>query len=170
MKILRNTRLHMTGASSLDQKSGPERLALAPLVESAWEGLGALASARDQTLASAVPGDLAVDADPDALTALLANLLGNAARHAPRGSTIRVAGRRDGGAVVLDVANPCTDLEAEDVAHLAEPFWRKDAARSASEQGGLGLALAQAWARASGADLAFALDEGTFTASLHFRS
>jgi hypothetical protein len=72
--------------------------------------------------------------------------------------------------VALDLANPCRDLDADDLAHLAEPFWRKDAARSASEQGGLGLALAQAWARATGADLAFALDEGTFTASVHFRS
>ena len=160
--------LRLARARATDEEEGRERLALAPLVASAWDGLRALATARDQTLASALPDDLAVVADPDALGALLANLLGNATRHAPPGSTIRVAGRRDGGAVVLEVVNPCTDLDADDLTHLDEPFWRKDAARSASEQGGLGLALAKAWARATGAELAFSLDEGAFTASLHF--
>lgn len=160
--------LRLARARASDEASRAERLELHSLVEAIWEGLRGSASARDQSLALDVGTDLVVHADRDAVEALLANLLDNAVRHAPEGSTIRVGNRHANGRVVLTITNPSTDLDEEDLDRLFDLYWRKDAARSASEQGGLGLSLAKAWARAAGVDLALALGDGTFIASLVF--
>ena len=158
--------LRLARARAPGEGAEPESVVLAPLVESAWGALRSTAASREQTLQREIADDLVAHADRQATEALIANLLDNAVRHAPAGSTMQVSGRRAEGGIVLEIANPCTDLDETDLDRLAEPFWRKDAARSASEQGGLGLALARAWAGAAGIDLAFTLGEGVFTASL----
>ena len=75
---------------------------------------------------------------------------------------------RDGGGAWLEIENPSPDLEPEDLASLTEPFWRKDDARTSSEQGGLGLSLADELARHVGLDLTFRLQEGQFAVRIAF--
>lgn len=160
--------LRLARARAPADASAREPLELRPLVDEAWNTLRASAAARGQAIDAHVAKDLVVNADREAVHALIANLLGNAVRHAPEGSTIHVGSRSAEDRLILDVANPCNNLEAEDLDRLVEPFWRKDEARAESELGGLGLALARAWAQTAGVDLSFTLEGETFTASLGF--
>ncbi|MGD0017208.1 MAG: ATP-binding protein, partial [Verrucomicrobiia bacterium] len=46
----------------------------------------------------------------------------------------------------LSVANTVNNLGPDDLPHLFERFWRKDASRTSPEHAGLGLSLAKAFA------------------------
>jgi signal transduction histidine kinase len=53
----------------------------------------------------------------------------------------------------VSIANSNAGLSRQDLAHVFEPFWRKDAARSDGRHGGLGLSLVAAFARLIGAEV-----------------
>ncbi len=99
------------------------------------------------------PEDLALVADPGRLHQVIANLLDNAARHSPRGGTVRVTAHetRDGrgeDTVVLEVADEGPGIAAEDRERVFERFHRgAGTGRDTSPTGGTGLGLAIArWA------------------------
>ena len=76
------------------------------------------------------------------------------------------------GAAVLRVADDGRGMSAEELAHIAEPFYRVDKARSRSEGGcRLGLALCSRIVRIHGAQLHFdsAPGQGT-TVTVRFRA
>ena len=65
----------------------------------------------------------------------------------------------EGGFAVFRISNTTTELQASDVPRLFERFWRKEASRSGGEHLGLGLCLAQTFARAMGWTLEARFDE-----------
>ena len=72
------------------------------------------------------------------------------------GGTVRISFRAEDGAAVLRVADDGRGMSAEELAHIAEPFYRVDKARSRAEGGcGLGLALCSRIVRIHGAQLHF---------------
>jgi len=85
-----------------------------------------------------------VDVDATLVTRVLDHLLDNAVRFSPHGGRVRVVtGVLDGRArVAVEDSGP--GLSPEDLAHVFEPFYRADAARTREEGAGLGLALARA--------------------------
>jgi two-component system, OmpR family, sensor histidine kinase BaeS len=88
-------------------------------------------------------------ADRDRLIQILGNFLSNAIRHAPAGTAIRVAARREGADVLVSVADEGPGLSPEQQAQVFERFYRLDAARSRDEGGaGIGLSIARALAEA----------------------
>ena len=93
------------------------------------------------------------------------NLIANATTHAPAGSVVRVRLVTCSSQLRLSVANPAPDLCEGDIRRLAEPFWRKSAARGGGHAG-LGLALADACARRLGGWLRFELLDGELIATL----
>jgi two-component system sensor histidine kinase QseC len=96
-----------------------------------------------------VANDCIVQTDRNLLAGVLSNLLDNAEEYTPAAGTIEVRFAGD----TLTIANNPVDLSAEDLPHLFERFWRKETARTGGEHAGLGLALAQAYARALGLKL-----------------
>ncbi len=107
-----------------------------------------------------VESRLQLDADPERLAQVLANLLDNATRHAPAGGRVRVVGRRapepgggpgngSGGAstagVRLEVIDDGPGIAPADRERVFDRFARTDDARSRSGGGaggsGLGLAI-----------------------------
>jgi two-component system, OmpR family, phosphate regulon sensor histidine kinase PhoR len=80
-------------------------------------------------------------ADPRRLEQVVTNLIDNAVKYSPEGSTIDVNWEHDGDAVVLRVKDNGAGIPPEHHARLFERFYRVDAGRS-REQGGTGLGLA----------------------------
>lgn len=90
------------------------------------------------------------------LESLIVNFTENAIRACGAGGTVRISFRAEDGAAVLRVADDGRGMSAEELAHIAEPFYRVDKARSRAEGGcGLGLALCSRIVRIHGAQLHF---------------
>ena len=98
--------------------------------------------------------------DKDLLCELLLNLIDNAGKASPRGSTITLLAKDH----ILSVSDPGHGIPARELHRLTEPFYMVDKARSRKQGGmGLGLALAQEIARLHGAHLAFESEVGKGT-------
>ena len=84
-----------------------------------------------------------VAADPERLHQVLDNLLDNAVKYAPRGSSVRISASPNGASVDTVVANATGD-HRPDPQKIFERFYRADASRSAAAGGvGLGLAISR---------------------------
>lgn len=98
-----------------------------------------------------VPPDLPlVDGDYTQLDQVLTNLLENAARHAPAGSTVRVTARTVGPMVELRVADEGIGVAEYERGRIFEPFRRGEGSGSS----GIGLAICKAVAEAHGGSVA----------------
>jgi signal transduction histidine kinase len=82
-----------------------------------------------------------VEADPDRISQVLSNLLTNANKYAPEGAHVRVSAGQVGKQVEFVVADDGPGLEAEQIDHVFERFWRGLAGET-QEIGGTGLGLA----------------------------
>ena len=105
---------------------------------------GAVEELRDRAQASGleIVADVEatrIDADRDLLHRVLANLLENAVRHGPEGSTVRVTARRDGRATELRVIDAGPGVPPDQREHVFERFVTAGATRRGNR--GLGLAF-----------------------------
>jgi len=126
------------------QEPPPERRAVdvAQLLDDVRETLGLEPGSPIGWMPSVERG-LMVDADPDQLLRALLNLARNS-KHAlesrapndPKRDQIRIIGRREGGVVVLQVADTGPGIPQRARAHLFEPF------HFSAQRGGTGLGLA----------------------------
>lgn len=99
-------------------------------------------------------GALLVDADPDRIGQVLANLLSNALRHTPAGGRVEVSVGDDDTEVVLEVADNGDGVPPEHLSRIFDRFYRVDAARDREHGGtGVGLAISRAIALAHGGEL-----------------
>ena len=103
--------------------------------------------------------DLLVEADPEALTRIFENLVGNALRHGASAPTITQRGN------VVTFANEVADPGALDVERLFERFYRADASRTRPGSG-LGLAVAANLANTMGMHLSAHLEGHTLSINL----
>ncbi len=101
------------------------------------------------------------DADYSQLDQVVTNLLENAARHSPRGSTVRVGGRlRGDGMLGVFVEDEGPGIPAGDRHHVFEPFWRGEGSSSS----GVGLAICKAIVEAHGGSITVESGPGRGTA------
>ena len=133
----------------------PAAYRYAPIVLSDWlvERVGAWQGAGTDIHLASVDDDapLVVQADAVALGRLLDNLIGNALNHgAP---PVNVSLRREDREAVLDVSDHGPGIVPERRQEALRPFSRLDDARTRTGSVGLGLALAEAIARAHGGSL-----------------
>lgn len=106
--------------------------------------------AEEQGVALVADGAVRVRADPLLLRQALSNLLANALRYTPRGGTIRLQAMDKGDAVVITVTDNGAGIAPEHLPHLFDRFYRADAARSAADSTGLGLAVVRSIAELHG--------------------
>ncbi|MFH1462914.1 MAG: ATP-binding protein [Pseudomonadota bacterium] len=115
---------------------------LGALVERVLAALRPLASQRETRLASLVQEGTSVRADPRHLEHALTNLLDNAVRYSPPGSTVQVRARQEGPRIRLEVVDDGPGIEPQHLPRIFERFYRVDKGRSRAEGGtGLGLAI-----------------------------
>ncbi|HEY7456837.1 MAG TPA: HAMP domain-containing sensor histidine kinase [Solirubrobacterales bacterium] len=85
---------------------------------------------------------LPVDGNPDELHRMVLNLLDNAARHTPAGSTIELRLRAENGDAVVEVADDGPGVPAEMRGPIFERFVRGEGPADTAVGGGSGLGLA----------------------------
>lgn len=126
------------------------------------------AAARGQTLTVAVPGALAVRADPELLRRALANVVGNALKFTLPGGRIDVSAQASGEDVLIRVADDGPGIAARDLPHVFDRYYQ--GMHGQRHQGlGLGLAFCRAALRAMQGDVEVESEEGrgaTFTLRL----
>jgi signal transduction histidine kinase len=139
-------------ANVLQLKIAP--LEMTALARSRCEHLGPLAEERGVRLeveTSNSPGSLTALGDADRLAQVLDNLLDNAIRHAPAGSSVRISVRRDGEEIQCSVSDQGPGIPSHHLVHIFERFYRVDASRDRKSGGaGLGLAIVKALVSAQG--------------------
>ncbi|MHC4946999.1 MAG: ATP-binding protein [Planctomycetota bacterium] len=137
--VLALTRLEHPLAPEALERSPHSALALIRSVLGQYE---AAAGARGIELRAEAAPDLELTVHPQLLEQALANLVSNAIRYSPDGTTVTVAARRRDDEVELSVADEGPGIAPEHVPRLFERFYRVDKARSRALGGtGLGLAI-----------------------------
>ncbi|MGE5147247.1 MAG: ATP-binding protein [Candidatus Eiseniibacteriota bacterium] len=101
-----------------------------------------------------LPRDLPMlDADFVLIEQVLLNLLDNAAKYSPPGSTIAIAARDEGDAIALEIANPCEALPAGETERIFTKFYRLNDS-SDTKGTGLGLSICKGFVEAHGGTIA----------------
>nr|WP_051967150.1 HAMP domain-containing sensor histidine kinase [Kitasatospora mediocidica] len=101
------------------------------------------------------PGEATVLGDEARLRQVVTNLVGNAVKHTPLGTSVRIGVGTDEDSCILEVADSGPGLTKDQATRVFERFYRVDGSRSRHDGGGagLGLAIASALTRAHGGAL-----------------
>jgi two-component system phosphate regulon sensor histidine kinase PhoR len=136
--LLQLTRLEVRG---LDAPLGVVDAAKA--LESAWETCALLAQKQGIGLQSDFAGkEVPVYAVRDSLVQVFQNLLNNAIRYSPAGSSVRVSVREEGDMAVFQVEDEGPGIPVEHQSRIFERFYRVDKQRGdGTGSTGLGLAI-----------------------------
>jgi len=140
-----------------------ETVAVAPVLTGLEALVAPQAAARNQTMdVEPHDADLAVTADREKLRQILLNLLTNAVRHTPPGSTITLSARReDAETIEISVRDTGPGIAPEARETVFEPFVQLDRSLTQVKEGvGLGLAISRDLARGMGGDLRVVQTEG----------
>jgi signal transduction histidine kinase len=92
----------------------------------------------------------ALRGDAQLLGGAILNLVSNAVKYSPPGSTVRVCVAAEADAVAFEVVNPGPVIPPDDLARLFEPFYRRADHESSTRGWGLGLAFVKRIAEAHG--------------------
>lgn len=144
--------------------------AIAALVDSSWGRVCNDNVDSVHRLENHIDRSLHLKTDPVKLEQIIVNLLSNAVRYSPPGSSVSCASEHaSDGKWELRFSNPTDALEQEDLRHMFERFWRKDAARTGGGHSGLGLSIVQVLAEALGIEVIADLTaDRVFTVTLRF--
>jgi len=93
--------------------------------------------------------------DDATLASIVGNLIDNALRHgsATPDEPVIIRAIPVASRIHIQITNTAPSLTDDDLAHLFEPFWRKDTSRHDQRGFGLGLAVARTLARGNGGDI-----------------
>ncbi|MGH2806492.1 MAG: sensor histidine kinase [Actinomycetota bacterium] len=111
--------------------------------EAEFQSQQAAAKRLDVTI-SVEPERLSIEADPERLHQVIANLLDNAVRHSPDSGRVLVAAAERDGKVLIEVVDEGPGIPAGEAGRVFQRFYRSDHSRSSFEGGtGLGLSIAR---------------------------
>ena len=129
-----------------------EPLAVADLLEAAVSSFRPDYGVNGVALEVASTKGLYVQADAERTLQALANLLDDALKHTPRGGTVSVTARAQGGEILFEVRDTGEGVATADLPHLFTRFYRTDRARRhAPEQGsGIGLTIVKHYVERQG--------------------
>ena len=140
---LRGGRLHVS----------PQAVNATAISERSIEGLRPLAEAGHVSLAVNFPRVLPhVYADPDRMTQLLSNLIGNAIKFTPPGGSVSLGAHLDGDEVLFVVTDTGEGIAPDELPHVFERFYQ--APRDVRRHGaGLGLPISRGIVEAHGGNI-----------------
>jgi PAS domain S-box-containing protein len=143
---LRGGRLHVA----------PRAVDATALAARSIESLRPLAEASRISLDFQLPAHLpAVHADPDRVTQLLSNLIGNAIKFTPPGGSVSVNAHPDGEEVLFVITDTGEGISPEALPHVFEQFYQSpaDARRGTRHGAGLGLPISRGIVEAHGGNI-----------------
>lgn len=153
---LRTLSLAEAGALALHR----ETVDLGTLATDAVRSFAPQADASGIALGTEVEAGLpAVDADPLRVREVLANVIGNALRHTPRGGSVTVAVASASPGLAISVRDTGSGIEPEVLPHIFERFARSKGSPGA----GLGLAIAKSIVTAHGGEITATSESGRGT-------
>jgi two-component system phosphate regulon sensor histidine kinase PhoR len=118
-----------------------ETLDLAAVFEKTLAAFGDRAASRRIRVAQTIPPSLPrAVGDPNAVDRVLANLIDNALKYCPEGSSVTVEARELGDRIQVVVSDSGLGIDAKHLPRLFERFYRVDPGRS-RDMGGTGLGL-----------------------------
>ena len=122
------------------------------------------------TLHRSLEGNVRANVDSERFRSVIDNLLSNALRYSEAGGRVEVRLRSWDGSAVIEVEDTGAGIDAADLPHVFDRFYRADAARARVTGGrGIGLAIAKAAVEAHGGtiEVSSRLGEGSrFTVKL----
>jgi heavy metal sensor kinase len=144
------------------------------IIEDVVRATRVVAATKDVSVDAAVVPSATFTGDEELIRRMIVNLVDNAVRHTPSGSSVRVELDETDSGYVIAVKDQGPGIPVEIKEQIFERFFRGDVSRrwSAREGAGLGLALARWIARAHGGDVVLARSSpsgSTFVISLPSR-
>lgn len=131
----------------------PEEASLPQIVEAVLASIKPQADEKRLRLVVDVSPDLRVYADPGRVRQILINIGGNAVKFTDRGE-IRISARRDGGMVLVEVADTGIGIEEKDLEQIFGAFFQTEGGTARRFSGaGLGLAIAQRLTKLMGGEI-----------------
>ncbi len=132
--------------SSIEQRAEQAEITVEPVrlrgvIEAAAVSLKTKSEAANVTVTIDCPDDLIASVNAPLIEQAVTNLLDNAIKYSPAGSTVVVRAERAGEDVAIHVIDNGPGIEPEHLPRLFERFYRVDKARS-RKLGGTGLGLA----------------------------
>ena len=141
----------LAAAEAAPLQARPAEVDAAEVVGAAIRGLEALSRQRSVAIMSEVQPGIGVWADGGQLERAVRNVVANAVAHSPAGSAVRItAGVTATAQVVLRVVDEGPGIDAVDLPHVFERFYRSDRSRSTGSGRGLGLTIAREFLAANG--------------------
>lgn len=163
--LLQLARADETVAGGSQSAMRKEPIDLSELVETSALEFDAIAFERGCMIDARVDEKISITGDPEWIERLVRILIDNACKYAERDTTVDVTLAKTGSHATLSVHNAGNPIDAEDLPHVFERFYRSDKARSREGEGGfgLGLAIAKGIADAHGAEISVtsAEEQGT---------
>ena len=150
--------IQLSEAQTTLQPEDREKVALRGVVRTEVEAHSEFASQRGVqiivTEEDAIEGDAITLGRPSSIGTVIANILSNAIRHSPEGSSVGVGIETSAGECRITITDQGEGIEAEHLPRIFERFYRIDTARSREGGGtGLGLSIARHTMRAHGGDI-----------------
>jgi signal transduction histidine kinase len=118
----------------------PDTLDVPTAVDVALCGIAPVTA--EHRMAVDVPAGLVVDADADAFNHVLVNLLTNAVKFSPAGSTVKIRARRDGNEAVVSVVDEGPGIAPDEQERVFDRFYQSQNGNHARGTG-IGLTIAQ---------------------------
>jgi signal transduction histidine kinase len=149
MTVLVNELLDLSRIESGAIRLTPEELDVGAIIAEAAAVLQTKLEQANITLSRPETVSLVVEADHSSLVRAVSNLLDNAIKYAPRGSTIWVDARDEGDVVAITVRDEGPGIAPHDLPRVFERFYKAEQSRHSSGVG-LGLAIVKHLVRAHG--------------------
>jgi signal transduction histidine kinase len=142
----------------------PGRTTLRELIEANVELLAPQALAKGIRVDVKCSPELRIRASRDIGNIILSNLLSNALKYSPHGSTVVISAVQESGEVCLEVKDQGIGMSPEEMQHIFEEFYRTRRAREVERDGtGLGLSIIKKSVETLGGRITVAsqIDKGT---------
>jgi len=104
-----------------------------------------------------------INADPDRLAQVLANLISNSLRYTTHGSVITLDAKQEHNNLILSVSDNGKGISPESLPYIFDRFYRADPARTHGGESGLGLAIAKSIVEAHGGTISAESQAGVGT-------